>query len=100
MNNTIWKFPLAPSLVMPTGARLLDVQMQDGYPILWAEVDASPEANAVTRNLAVVGTGWPDSVLATSKYVGTYQDGSLVFHVYDLGETGSSTNLDSTNPTV
>lgn len=84
-NSTIWKFPLTKEgILMPISARLLTVQCQHGRPVLWAEVD--PAAPKVIRNVRVIGTGWAD--VPAAPYVATFQDGPLVFHVYDLGEAG------------
>ena len=83
--TTIWKFPLTNEAVeMPKGARLLTVQTQNGIPCLWAEVN--PKAEKVTRHLLVVGTGWDDGLVEGSTYLATFQQGPLVFHVYDMGE--------------
>ena len=70
---------------MPKGADLLTVQMQNGTPVLWAQVDPSAEIEA--RNITVVGTGWIDYIRSGWTYVGSYQDGGLVWHVYDQGES-------------
>ena len=83
-NTTIWKFPLQTTTPMPKGARLLAVQVQGGCPCVWAEVD--PNAPLVGRRLANIGTGWDGALDEGLSYVGTYQIGPLVFHLYDAGE--------------
>jgi len=67
---------------MPKGAQLLDVQVQNGYPQLWALVD--PDAEMEERYLTIVGTGH-DIGLGNMEYVGTYQiDGGIfIFHVFE-----------------
>lgn len=77
---------------MPRGAQILHVAVQEGRPYLWALVDlAVPEAK---RLLRVVGTGHPlpsaDSTEPLGVYVGTVLmlEGTLVLHVFDLGERG------------
>lgn len=65
---------------MPDGAKLLDIQMQHGAPQLWALVDDdTPE---VSRELLTYGTG--HSVVNPGAYVGTYQTGPYVFHVFEI----------------
>ena len=82
---TIWKFALnEETILMPQGARLLAVQMQDEVPHVWAEVD--PSVPHVRRRLVHVGTGWEGGVEAGYHYVGTFQQGWMVFHLYDAGE--------------
>ncbi len=87
--TTIWKFPLTQENVdMPQGSRLLTVQIQHGVPTLWAEVN--PKEETVTRRLAVIGTGWVDGIPEHLGYIATFQQGVMVFHVYDLGEAAEA----------
>jgi hypothetical protein len=85
---TIWKYPVLVTdtftIHMPTGARILSVQVQDGGAMMWALVD--PDAPKVTRTFRVAGTG--HKVDAAGVFVGTFQmlNGRLVFHLFDLGE--------------
>lgn len=88
MTRAIWKFQLNTvdwvEFPMPAGARILDLQVQHGYPCIWAEVDADSNALKVIRKFRTYGTGHPlDEVQQT--YVGSYQlaEGALVFHVYE-----------------
>ncbi len=86
----VWKFPLqvadVQQVLMPQGARLLTVQVQDDTPCLWAVVD--PASRPVVRWIHTAGTGhtWPAKSL--SEHISTYQlhGGALVFHVFDGGE--------------
>jgi len=87
--KTIWKYPLAPVenkkiIGMPKGAILLCVQAQYGNPCLWALVDS--ENPAVLREFSIRGTG--HDARDVGQYVGTFQmkGGSLIFHLFDLGE--------------
>jgi len=69
------------SLDMPAQAQILSVQMQGGLPKIWAIVD---DENVNTRrNFYVVGTGIP---LASNpmKFIGTFQDGVYVWHLFEL----------------
>lgn len=81
---TIWKYPVAfhSTLVMPEGAKLLAVQVQNGNPMLWALVD--PLAKKIKRDIRVMGTGWVFDPVGP--YVGSFQLDALVFHVFDGGE--------------
>lgn len=84
--KTIYKFPFEVEDViridMPEDAKILSLQMQNGVPCLWAEVQtANP---FVTRTFQLFGTGHrvPEKL---GPFVGTFQThgGSLVFHLYE-----------------
>lgn len=81
----IWKYPLeitdSQPVPMPTGARILTVQVQHGQPCLWALVD--PTRASKYREIRMVGTGHPADGL--TNYIGTFQadGGALVFHVFE-----------------
>jgi hypothetical protein len=81
----VWKYELLitdfQTVEMPMGTRILTVQMQYGQPCLWAEVnDRSNETEL--RHIGIVGTGHAD-VPTGAVYIGTVQDDSLVWHVYE-----------------
>ena len=84
----IWKWELEitdrQELSMPVAARLLDVQMQNGRPCLWASCDEN--AQRVQRIIDIYGTGNPMPE-NPGEYIGTFQveGGLLVFHVFDAG---------------
>ena len=92
MNRSIWKFPFATTdsfeISMPKAAFILDVQVQEHHPCLWALVNV--EAPMVTRHFRVYGTGQPLNH-APGMYIGTYQDhgGALVFHMFEVLEFAS-----------
>jgi len=83
----IWKWEIKvtdrQTVMMPDGAKLLDVQMQDGQCCIWALCDQSAEL--APRWLAIYGTGnsMPDN---PGEYIATFQmhGGALVFHVFEL----------------
>ena len=84
----IWKWVLlvtdAQTLMMPKGAKLLDVQVQDGICCLWALCDE--EAKREERHFAIYGTGnpMPDN---PGEYIATFQyRGSLVFHAFEINQ--------------
>jgi hypothetical protein len=67
---------------MPKGATVLSVQMQRDQPMMWAMVDT--DQPLVLRKFAVRGTGHDCSGVSHA-FVGTFQYGALVFHLFDLG---------------
>ena len=87
----IWKYEIeatdSQEIVMPgVSVRMLDVQIQNGVPCLWALVE--PGGPKSTIRLATYGTGHEVDSLGPDLYVGTFQleGGALVFHVFAGGE--------------
>jgi hypothetical protein len=80
--RTVWKFQMlgrAFGVQMPCGARVLTVQLQNDDPVIWALVD--PLAPAETREFYMAMTG--ESFDAEGyEYVGTYQAGWFVGHLF------------------
>ncbi len=83
----IWKQILdikdIQTIEVPNGAKMLDVQMQNGTLACWYLCD---EKNTkVTRNIAIYGTGEP-LPYEVGEYIGTFQvqRDSLVFHVFEM----------------
>ena len=83
----VWKYHLASltqqTLMLPCGAKVLDVQVQDNEYCLWALCDETAEETP--RQFAIYGTGYqlpnePGEYIATSQV----HDGALVFHVFEL----------------
>lgn len=87
---TVHKYPLPGvglvGIEMPRAARVLSVQAQEGRPFLWAQVDT--EQPTVRRQFRVAGTGHPleGEVVDSWAFVGTFQVGPIVIHVWDAGE--------------
>lgn len=84
--KAIWKFPLAAltnsKISMPKRARVLTVQVQaDVGPVLWALVD--PKAESEYRHFETVFTG-DEMGEETRAYIGTFQVGPLVWHVFEV----------------
>lgn len=84
--HTIWKFPIDMdtfTMELPTGARFLDLQVQQGSPKLWFLVD--PEAEKETRRFVLLGTGHPVPEAEKLTHLGTFQihGGGLVFHLFE-----------------
>jgi hypothetical protein len=88
MNKTIWKYELKiddlQNVIMPIGAEILSVQMQNKTPCLWALVNPD-EKDTDTRYIETFGTGHPVAydMESTREFIGTYQTRGLVFHVFE-----------------
>jgi hypothetical protein len=84
----IWKYPLQmrneQTIMMPAGAKVLAVQVQDGVPCIWVAVDER-EPQTVLRFFRICGTGHE---MCEGNYVGTFQlaGGRFVGHLFDGGE--------------
>lgn len=82
----VWKFPLLVqdevTIEMPKGAELLEVDVQNGQPQLWALVN--PAAKTALRHFRVAGTGHP--ITGRVSHVGSFilRGGTLVFHVFEV----------------
>lgn len=85
--KTIHKYPLQTTglihLQMPMWALPLTVQLQQGIPTLWAQVDINQPT--ITKSFFVVVTGGPLPEGAL-KYIGTVQmhEGNFVLHVFEV----------------
>lgn len=81
----VWKYPLPPpcdafEIEAPLNAEWLDVQLQNGKPVMWALV--TPKNGIRRYQFIWRGTGHaiePDSY----RHVGTFQMGALVFHIFE-----------------
>lgn len=88
----IRKYPFEPSaeiwIEMPEGADVLDCQVQNRIPTLWAMVD--PLRPPVRRLFRTFGTGRTHAELGDGWWVGSLQmhDGAFVLHVFDHGTGG------------
>ena len=83
--NTLWKYAMPQSpgrLIMPIGAKVLDVQLQGGQFMLWALVDADEDRTSL-RTYVLYGTGErvPEN---PGRYLATVQYGSEVWHAFEL----------------
>ena len=74
------------SIEMPIGAEILNVQIQDGKPCLWALV--SPDIDKEYRYFRIFGTGHAIyyDMGTNYKYIATFQtDGGLfVWHLFEV----------------
>lgn len=82
--KTIYKYAVG-TVYMPIGATILDVQVQNGQPQIWALVD--PNAEVEVRNIVMYATG--EKIQGDpGVYIGTFQiynTLNLVYHVFDKG---------------
>jgi hypothetical protein len=83
MSKVIYKYEVDNIVVMPHKAEILTVQLQNGRPWIWALVDT--EKPSVERNFNVIGTGW-EIEECNHKYIATFQDGDMVWHVFEILE--------------
>ena len=85
--KSIWKYELVntdvQSVDMPLGAEILTVQMQNGKPHIWCLVNEKEEK--AFRKIRIICTGESIKSHFTGKYIGSYQDGVYVFHLFDYG---------------
>jgi hypothetical protein len=82
----IWKYPLDPSLKqtlsLPVGAKILDVQVQDNTPCLWALVNENTQVKE-SRHLVMYFTG-SDIPDEPGDYIATFQLNGLVIHLFQI----------------
>lgn len=92
---TIYKYPKplpelndVIELSIEEGAKVLSVINQNECLCIYALVD--PNTSKVRRYFRIAGTGHPLTLPKWAAFVGTvaFQQGRLVFHVYDLGTRG------------
>ena len=89
-NRTIWKFPMNRLLAsarsdeiidLPIGAKILHVDLQNGIPCFWVEVDPE-QPKKEDRHFSLVGTGFPYNPAGVD-YIGTFQQPPFVWHVFE-----------------
>ena len=69
---------------LPEGFELLSLQVQDHQPTMWYICDS--EAPHVETEIMMCGTGWNlESEIKKKNYLGTLQNGPLVWHFFKLG---------------
>lgn len=85
--RSIWKYALEITdeieLKMPCAAKVLTVQMQGNTPTLWAVVN--PDEPLEIRRFRIFATGQPlqNIELMLTEYVGTFQHGGFVGHLFE-----------------
>lgn len=93
MPRTIWKFPLQvqarQTVCMPKGAKILSYAYNRASGLcLWAEVDPQQLqlAEAVNRNIFIIGTGHEVPIGAVFLGTAFLDDGTLVLHCYEVAD--------------
>jgi hypothetical protein len=85
--STIWKFPLEitdeQEINVPVGAKILCLQMQEGLPCLWVQVN--PQASTYPMRIVMYGTGHEITDTPNLRYLGSFQcyGGTFVSHVFE-----------------
>ncbi len=85
--RTIYKYPFAfdgsVELVLPIGAEILHIGVQDGVYCLWALVDT--EVKNEIKRIRIIGTGHEVSEdIGIINHITTIQDGQYVWHIFDV----------------
>jgi hypothetical protein len=90
MARVVWKYAIptgqqAFDIPMPMGAIILTAKLQEGLPVIWAQIDDDPDLPTVDRSFVVVETGTPIKQVVT-QHVGTllHDRGSYVQHVFEI----------------
>lgn len=82
----IWKYEMTAFddhfIEMPIGAKFLSIQTQDGKPVMWFLVN--PAISKEFRRFRVVGTGHELNLHSSDEYLGTFQIGAFVGHLFKL----------------
>lgn len=61
--------------------KVLDIQCQGSFPVMWAEVDLDKESKSM--DIIAIGTGWEYEADEVGEYLGTAQDGyGYVWHYF------------------
>ena len=87
LEMTVWKYAIVLTdtftIPMPEGYLILSVQMQYGFPFVWALVNSSNKL--VDVNFRLAGTGHPISE-KNLNFIGTFQmlEGRFVFHLFEM----------------
>jgi hypothetical protein len=87
----VWKYAFdvmdRVEFLLPVGAKVLTVQVQNGRPCIWVMVDPS-EQQKVPRQFRVAGTGHmleQDGEFDELQYIGTFQldEGRFIGHLFE-----------------
>lgn len=85
-NMNIWKVELTKErtqlVKMPEKSEIMDIQMQNGKPVMWFLTN--PESKEIEVKINMYGTGWNihNSTIIKDEYLATVQDGDLVWHFF------------------
>lgn len=83
----IYKYPLKimpqQDILLSAGAKILTVQMQENFPVLWAIIDSKLETQRIHRIfMYITGEPLPDTVNAL-EYIAAIQLRGYVFHIFE-----------------
>ncbi len=86
--KTIYKYALEPTTVLrlPASAELLTVQTQAGAPVLWVLLDQEDLERRIRTVRSFPTGGLVPAEVTRRHYLGTFQTGGLVFHVFETTE--------------
>ncbi len=71
------------TIEMPKNALILDLQIQNGIPCLWAVVDL--DESMVPYNFVLLGTGHPvPDEEYELQHISTFQQGEFVWHLFQI----------------
>lgn len=86
MKAKIWKYEIPAAgefeIAMPGAAQIMSLQIQNGKPHIWALV--KPDFVKSLRKFVAVGTGHDFEVERSDKFIGTFQMGDYVGHLFEL----------------
>ena len=83
--NTIYKYELdvtqSQKLELPSNCNILDLQVQNGVPCLWVQLNDACETKVF--DIQMYGTGWQlEESIHSYDYLGTVQIDGFVWHYY------------------
>lgn len=86
MNKIIYKYRVPAigqnNLFLPSGARVLRVDMQGNDIVLWAE-SRTEDAPPTPRVIEIYATGLEFPFSPNREYINTFFDGPYVWHAYE-----------------
>ena len=77
---------------IPEKSEIMDIQMQNGLPVMWVLVDT--DSPVIDVKISIYGTGCniPEGT-TENDYIATVQDGSMVWHFFLTYEKYIETTL-------
>ncbi len=90
--KTIYKYTLdlvdSQVIPMPIGARILNIQVQNGRICLWAIVEIGSRIERRTFVIQGTGNKLCKAVEDRGYYMGTVQNNGFVWHIFEIIEKG------------
>lgn len=74
------------TLLIPKGARILDIDVQKGIPQMWVSVEDDQPEELRMFHLFETGEAIPQEIYRMSDYIGTFQllGGDIVLHLFEV----------------